>query len=945
MASSETIKSSTAASYSGSQAKNRGSCGLKAELASLRKLVTECEDKIREGTIRRLPGNVAFLSDGRVLCRERSRGDSRYPYGSDGFNFWVNASGAMHGNRGLYFLFLPATSEGQEPPIGFFSGSRVEGGKEYVSHSILPTPFLDDGESEVVDRFTIIGHDATYFFAETSQLRTVVRVFLDQLRPEHAHINFSVSLENLTDGPIETYSSAYLNPFCRHQFVESSEDRWFKKISVDSHSASVLEQWNQREAGGTVLPPFVITTNEDVDRFSSVTNYALLRRVVSMRDNATGQEIKLNVQRMKHSTGTPEQLDSPGDILAQECTSRLNYLGGSPRRSLTSAEFLKTGQIEREVPLTVFNENATIGDLLRLKLPGGAALRADYIFSIPENSDVLDLEMNRLLGPLDVDGALTRVQEKTKETGDLSISVTGSQDSSIESDTFNKFVSYLKKQVAVCAMLKGYMSPSPNSLIGFRDVLQAIDGHLFDRPDEARFKILETMSHVLEDGRCPRQYSLPVNGAPGRTDLREFIDQGVWAISTVYNYLAVTGDVSLLDEQVGYHKITSADESVTYPSGKKDSVLDHLLRIMDYLGRQRDPETGLVLALYGDWNDALDGLGVSSDATTPFGTGVSVMTSLQLYANCAEIVEILKRYSPAPSDDSIGRYERLRSQLRAGLLKYAVVRQGEERRILHGWGDKRKYLVCSFKDSDGLARDGLTSNAFWVLSNMLEEDQSLQEDVLAALDRLDSPYGYITFNPGFAPDSPGVGRITKLPRGTAENGAAYIHATTFGIAALFQMGQPQKAWEQIAKILPFAPHHKDPSHSPFVMPNSYVNNPQLNLTGQSMNDWQTGCSNVLLKLLIRYAFGFLPAMEGVEISPAGWIPFEGFELKSLVHGRSICMKYERADVTQREFELNGQLLENILFNDVTSVSTVTVPYESLSKDQTNLIVVRDPLAS
>ena len=244
---------------------------------------------------------------------------------------------------------------------------------------------------------------------------------------------------------------------------------------------------------------------------------------------------------------------------------------------------------------------------------------------------------------------------------------------------------------------------------------------------------------------------------------------------------------------------------------------------------------------------------------------------------------------------------------------------------MHGWGDQRSYFVGSFHDSDGLARDSLTSNAFWVLSNMLAEDPSLKKDILAAFERLDSPYGLKTFEPGFASHAPGVGRITKLPRGTAENGATYVHATTFAIAALFRMGEPKMAWQQIEKILPFSPHHQQPSHSPFVMPNSYVDAPQLNLTGQSMNDWQTGCSNVLLKLLLRYAFGFQPQLNHLCVAPAQWHPFDSLELTALAHGRRIRPGHDARrreatrDSTQRR-DLDRHQCGNDKWNDHRKVS-------------------------
>jgi len=910
-----------------------------AELQSLRRLVGQCEAEISEGSTSRMPGNVAFLADGRVLCRERSQGDSRYPYGSEGFNFWVNASGSMRSNRGLYYLFLP-THDGQEPPIAFFVGCRPDGAESYTSHALLPVPLVSDGESRVIDRYTVFGHDATYFVAETPEILSAVRVFVDQSRAEHAHINFSVLIQNQTGKPLDVYASSYMNPFCRHQFVETNEDCWFKKIYVEAPSSLTgLRNPDPNDAGIT-LPPFVITTNEDIDRVQSISNYSLVRRTVRLHSVSDGDQLPVTIS-IDGSGPNGATDDSATKIATQVCTSRLTFVG-STRRSLNSANFLTTGRFEQEVPMTVFKENAIVGDLSRLTLPGDSYLRADHVFSTPDSQEVLDVELDRPISATEVDHAYQQVRKRSHQTGDLQLKVNGGKETDLDATTLNQFFPYLKKQVAVCALLKGYMHPSANSLIGFRDVLQAIDGHLFDQPAASREKILETLNHVLVDGRCPRQYSLPVNGAPGQADLRKFIDQGVWAISTVYNYLSVTGDSSLLDEIVGYHRPSPTDENSTVPVADRDSVLEHLLRIMDYLAAQRDSETGLVLALYGDWNDALDGLGISIDPEKQFGTGVSVMTSLQLYQCCAEISKILQTFAPGRFEEQASNYSRLREELREGLLKYAVVAQKGTRKILHGWGDQRQYFVGSFCDSDGLARDGLTSNAFWILSDMLEEDPSLKADIVEAFDRLDSTYGLKTFEPGFAPDAPGVGRITKLPRGTAENGAVYVHATTFAIAALFRIGEPEKAWRQIEKVLPFSSHHKTPSHSPFVMPNSYIDNPQLDLNGQSMNDWQTGCSNVLLKLLVRYVFGFQPELDFLRIAPAHWYPFDSLDLSGLAHGKRIRLSLTRGDVPRREVRLNGKSYQLIENGESSGLASVRIPYAELVLDEINEIAVLDP---
>ena len=378
--------------------------------------------------------------------------------------------------------------------------------------------------------------------------------------------------------------------------------------------------------------------------------------------------------------------------------------------------------------------------------------------------------------------------------------------------------------------------------------------------------MLEALNYTSPDGRCFRQYSLPTpSGQPGRMDLRLFIDQGCWILSTTCTYLRVTGDWSYLETPCIYHRITDEARGTVEPTDEQESVLQHLIKIMDYLLANRDhAHTKCVLALYGDWNDALDGLGISIDPSEPYGSGVSVMATLQVVQNTEEMVEILEHVDPDGYASTIQRYREAAAEIEAGLRRFAVVENGDgERRILHGWGDKRSYLVGSYEDSDGQPRDGLTSNAFWVLSGLYGKDPSIRESILGAFDRLDSTYGYRTFAPAFPRDAPGVGRIVKLPPGTAENGAAYIHATSFAIMALFQMGEPRRAWEQLIKILPFTDIHDNLSHSPFVMPNSYGLNEDKLIDGENMNDWQTGSSNVVLKLLIRFVFGVEPVAKGL----------------------------------------------------------------------------------
>ena len=826
-----------------------------------------------------MPGNAFFLDGGQILALPRDNGDSRYPYGKDGFNFWVYASGYMHANEGLFSHFLRA-AEGQEPNIAFFAGLPIDGPVPYHVVPLMPIPCRKEPPQAVGEcvRFTILSSNAAYFVTELPTLRFILRVFVtaDQ------NICFSILAKNLSNtSAVPFFVSSYFNPFLRNQIFESGEDRWFKQMRVLEPAP------NQGPLGS-----FVVQVNEDKDRLTSVSHYGVIRRGLTLGQQGDSNAKTSRLQRHEATT------------------SRYQYVGGT-RNSLHTATSLDAGTFGNPQPLCTFTQTAIAGDLIHLELGTDHTARLDTVFKHTDDPDMVrDLAKQPVIS-IQIDAELSQLNTSDAENHRrITARVKGDNDQ-LKPKVFNVFFEHLKRQVEFCSLIKGYIQLSPNSLIGIRDVFQALEALLYWRPDEAKEKMLEALNYTDETGRCYRQYSLPTStGEIGRMDLRQFIDQGVWVVSCIATYLRVTGDIAFLDTPCSYYKIVDEQRGQVQPSKHRDSVLQHLFKIMHYLLENRDHDlTGCIRALYGDWNDALDGLGISQDPGRQFGNGVSVMATLQVYQCCHDMVEILTaidQYRPR-----IDEYQDAAKEIAKGLVEHAIVSNEQGlKRILHGWGDQRSYLVCGHQDPDGQSRDGLTSNAFWVLSGMYEKDpEAIDQTILDAFKRLDAKYGYKTFDPAFAPDMPGVGRIRKLPAGTAENAAAYVHATAFAIMALFKMGQPKLAWEQLVKILPFTDIHQNLSHSPFVMPNAYGYNEEKYIDGQNMNDWQTGSSNVVFKLLIRYVFGFEPTLEGLWVQPGSWLPFNTFqfsaELPRNFGAVDITIDYENRGGQSRTFIVNG----------------------------------------
>ena len=839
----------------------------------------------KDPSVGRMPSGCWFIGDGNILSIPRDDGDSRYPYGKDGFNFWAYSSGYMHANTGLFSPFL-RSAEGQEPKICFFAG--VKKGGDVTLVPLLSVPQLKDMPGE---RYTVFSETHVTYVTLFDGLVFAVRVFVSD------DFYFTVEVKNNSGTKQEVFLSSYYNPFLLHDIAENGENRWFREV---------------RLADGGQLPSFTVVTTENLSRTKQVFNLCVLNRGLVLSNGA---------KLLSH----------------EETTSRYAYTGGS-RHSLHNPMALYNMTFGKPVHCTAFTEVGIAGDLLNLSLPPQSSVLAETCLTYRVHCDNTDSlkKMVRETDPEETEALLTLIGYEKEPR--LSLRFGLSKQEVLSENSLNPFIEQLQKQVEFCALIKGYIQLSSGSLIGIRDVFQALEGYLIFNPQKAREKMLEALSFTAPNGRCPRQYALPVHeNAPPAMDLRPFIDQGVWVISTIVNYLKYTDDFAFLDELCGYYEIVDEDRRLVKKSDLSDSVLDHLLKITEYMIANIDQTTGCVRVLFGDWNDALDGLGVSLDPDEKYGSGVSVMAALQVYQNFCEMAELLTRLDAKKYSDAIARLTSLSQKAEAGLRKHAIVYSGGEARIVHGWGDKKSYYAGSFCDPDGKSRHSLTSNAFWVLSGLYKKDTAIKPTIINAMKALDSRYGLQTFTPAFAPDAKGVGRIPKLPAGTAENGAAYVHASTFGIMALFAMGESEMAWEQLFKSLPLT--HESVSVTPFVMPNSYGYNPQKNIDGQSMLDWQTGSSNVMFKLLIRFVAGFEPSYDGVHIAPAKDLPYDGLNLILKVKNNiNITLSYSNKGGQKRRFILNGAETDGF-FDAEKGVDRLFIPTSALRPD--NVIEVID----
>ena len=791
--------------------------------------------------------NNCYLIDGGRLCYDFKYGDTRFPYAVDGKTLWCHQNGNISLNESSLFT-IREVLEGETNSLAFFLG--INNGETYDFHSLFElnsTIF-----SKEVKRFTYFKDGYAIYLLKVKGIIYALRITLDFDKK----LYYEVFIKNASTQKVSLYSSMFLNFMLMHSNGQSVETKWFKKCS-----------YNQNDI-------FSLYTVEDISVKEHLENFAKLKRCYSKNDG----------------------------IESLNTTSRRTYADSRANR-IESSRSLVEGKLFDDKYVTNFSDTAICGDIIKFDLDANEELKIGYQLVNFANKNEHDLDTKNIAID-EIDNVFKNVNEKKENyyNNDYSLRFKFGESDFINSEKFNLFTNELIKQVDYCALTKN----STLIMLGVRDIFQAIEAGLIWNHQDARRKIIEALNFLTPYGRFPRQYSLPVNGV-ARIDDRNFIDQGLWVIDAVFQYLAYTNDYEFLNEICGYMNFD--EKGSAFVLEEKDDVLSHIIKVVNFLTSNIDENTHCLKTLYGDWNDAINGLGASDDENHKFGNGVSIMASFQLYSVLEKLIKILNKVDKNKYATVIKFNEDKRRILALGLKENAFVSNEKgEHKIIHGWGNNKSFLVGSFNDVDKKERDTLTSNAFYILSGYYKENGEYVNDVLKAYDRLDSKYGYKTFDPFFDKDAWKVGRIVNLPKGTAENAATYIHATVFALDSLFMLNKDEEAWKQIYKIIPIT--HEYVTSTPFVMPNSYIYNPELDCDGESMNDWFTGSSSTLLKSLVKNAFGMKVDLDEITFTLANYFPFKTAIMEVKPCKTKVLIKYIKTNSVKKLIKVNGQIYDD-----------------------------------
>ncbi len=365
---------------------------------------------------------------------------------------------------------------------------------------------------------------------------------------------------------------------------------------------------------------------------------------------------------------------------------------------------------------------------------------------------------------------------------------------------------------------------------GYRDTCQDAAGMSVINPPRAVAMLKTALRNQRSDGFCPRAFrvaSMDIAAAD-----KHYADSPSWISHATDALLRETGDLSLLEEVVPY-----SDQG-------EGTIWQHNLKALEFLWNDRGAH-GLSLLHCGDWNDLIDKAGVR-------GKGEGVWMSFAL----------------ARTLNLVGQIAAWRGDRKTQALCARRHRELAKAILTHGW-DGTHFIYAINDDGQRIgsrkSREGrffLNPQSWSLLSGVVDAETYRQ--IAERLEPImDTPVGPVHSWPPFTRYDAGIGQLSGTPSGYFTNGNVYCHAAGFKIAADFEAGRADKAFDTLKRILP-SPDKSEP----YAQANGYVGPTAQRLTRHVSDDpWRTGTVAWHFLNVVDRMFGFSRTLEGFHLRP------------------------------------------------------------------------------